>query len=203
MVVEQVAQRLVQEQSSTSKPIRVPSLLSLANRSAGRDRVRTTEKKATAPGKVSVPPACRNCGMVLDDTSRLYCDACLPGYQQAQATAFSDAGRVTLAELRAVGKDPSKGGQARRRRGEKISKHMDEQSIWEAKHGLQVDRDVYRLEILPHLGGVPLRTLATVTGLSEQYCSLIRRGLKISHARHWQALRVINSHKAGNDAENA
>jgi len=152
----------------------VPTLLSQANRSAGRDRVRTTAKKATTPGKLMVPPACRDCGVVLDDTSRIYCDDCLPTYQRAYATAFSEAGRAKMAELRAAGRDPSNGGSAKEKRGRKNSQHMKDQAVWEAEHGTDTDPEVFRQEILSHLGGVSLRAMAKATGLSEQYCSLIR-----------------------------
>lgn len=187
-VVEQVAQRLVQGQSTTSKPIRVPTLLSQQNRSAGRDRVRTTEKKANTPAKLPVPPGCRECGVVLEDRSRMYCDACLAHYKETQATAFSEAGRVKLAELRAGGKDPSKAGEAKEKRGRKNRQHMQDQAAWEAEHGMEADPEVFRREILPELQGVSLGVMAKATGLSEQYCALIRRGEYVPHGRHWTLL---------------
>ena len=33
--------------------------------------------------------------------------------------------------------------------------------------------------------------LATATGLSEVYCSLIRLGKRVPHPRHWAALRQV------------
>lgn len=198
-VVEQVAQSLVQGQGTTSKPIRVPTLLSQSNRSAGRDRVRTTVKKVIAPCKLSVPLACRECGSILDDDSRMYCDDCLPSYQQAHVTAFSAAGRAMLAELRAAGRDPSRGGEARKKRGQKNSQHMKDQAAWEAEHGIEADPEVFRREIRPQLQEVSLGVMAKATGLSEQYCSLIRSGLKVPHARHWSALR--NFHLASRDSD--
>jgi len=194
-VAEQVAQRLVQGQSGASRPIRVPTLLSQSNRSAGRDQVRTIEKKATTLRKLSVPPTCRDCGVILDDRSRMYCDACLPTYKETQAIAFSDAGRVKLVELRAAGRDPSKGGQAKAKRGGKNRQHMRDQAAWEAEHGMEADPEVFRREILPPLQGVSLGMMAKATGLSQQYCSLIRRGKYVPHQRHWAALaRLDDAH---------
>ena len=169
----------------------MPTLLSQANRSAGRDRLRTTAKKATTPGKLQVPPACRDCGVVLHDTSRIYCDDCLPTYQQAHAVSFSEAGRAKMAELRAASRDPSRGGQAKEKRGRKNSQHMQDQAAWEAEHGTDADPEVFRREILPHLQGVSLGVMAKATGLSEQYCSLIRRGNHVPHRRHWTPLAKL------------
>jgi hypothetical protein len=47
---------------------------------------------------------------------------------------------------------------------------------------------VFRREILPLIQEVPLRRLVEATGLSLRYCSLIRRGERIPHPRHWHVL---------------
>jgi hypothetical protein len=48
---------------------------------------------------------------------------------------------------------------------------------------------VFRSEILPGLRRKSISELVAVTGLSEHYCSLIKLGKKVPHARHWDALR--------------
>ena len=63
---------------------------------------------------------------------------------------------------------------------------------WEREHG-PADPQVYKREILPKLADVPLRWLVAVTGLSTTTCSLIRRGLRIPHPRHWEALRRMTA----------
>lgn len=107
--------------------------------------------------------------------------------------SFSAAGRAKLAELRAVGKDPSKGGEMAKRRAAKVVQRMKIQAAWEAEHGTVENPVVFQREILPHLREVTLRAMAKATGLSEQYCSLIRRGLYVPHLRHWSALRGLDS----------
>lgn len=119
----------------------------------------------------------------------MYCDDCLPKYREEQATSFSDAGRKRMAELRAVGRDPSRGGEAAKRRGAKHSQRMMEQKTWESEHGSLADPELFQCEILPRLQDVSLGAMSKATGLSEQYCSVIRRGLKVPHPRHWEALR--------------
>ncbi len=188
-VVEQVAQRLAENRGTLATPLKVPTLLSQANRSAGRDGVRTTVKRPSRDIPIAAPNACRECGTVLTGDNRKYCDECLPAYQLEQATSFGEAGRKKMAELRAAGRDPSQSREARKRRGEKNSQRMRDQKLWEADHGTDADPDVFSREILPRVQGLPLSVLADATGLSEQYCSSIRRGLEIPHHRHWQALR--------------
>ncbi len=36
-----------------------------------------------------------------------------------------------------------------------------------------------------------LRTIAKATGLSVDYCSKIRRGLRVLHPRHWQTIGSV------------
>ncbi len=66
---------------------------------------------------------------------------------------------------------------------------MQEQAVWEAEYGTDADPEVFRREILPHLQFVTFGVMAKATGLSEGYCSFIRRGIKIPHHRHWSRLR--------------
>lgn len=192
-VVEQVAQRLAEKQGTIAMPLKVPTLLSQANRSAVRDAVRTAEKRSAREPKLTAPNACGECEIVLKDTRRHYCDECLPKREAQQAATFSEAGRRKLAELRAAGRDPSHTREARKQRGAKNSQRMKEEKAWEAEHGSRADPEVFVHEILPKLQGVSLRVMATATGLSEQYCSQIRRGLKVPHHRHWSSLKCLIS----------
>jgi hypothetical protein len=57
--------------------------------------------------------------------------------------------------------------------------------------GDRPDPAVFRSEILPGLRRKPIGELVAATGLSEHYCSLIRLGKKVPHARHWDALRKV------------
>ncbi len=65
---------------------------------------------------------------------------------------------------------------------------MQDQAAWEAEHGTEANPEMFRREILSRLQDVTLSVMAKATGLSEQYCSLIRRGRYVPHARHWAAL---------------
>lgn len=62
---------------------------------------------------------------------------------------------------------------------------------WETQHGRSGDPRIFRTEILPSLARLPLRHLSAVTGLTTTTCSLVRRGLRLPHPRHWPALRAL------------
>ena len=61
---------------------------------------------------------------------------------------------------------------------------------WNRRYG-PGDPEEYRRVILPKLASIPLRHLQATTRLSKTTCSQIRRGLKVPHPRHWEALRRI------------
>lgn len=63
--------------------------------------------------------------------------------------------------------------------------------MWEEEHGAGADPAVFKQEILPRLQGVALSTMAKASGLSEQYCSLIRRVRYVPHQRHWNSLTEL------------
>jgi hypothetical protein len=168
----------------------IPTLLTQANRSAGRDRVRTSAPRETRPTKLEAPPACCECGTLLDDKTRHYCDDCLPDIRDEQMTSFSQSGRVKLQELRASGIDPSQTGAAAEKRRSVVKQRRQEELEWDAAHpDVQVDEAAFARDILPTLQGLSLTQIAAATGLSQHYCSLIRRGLYVPHPRHWEGFR--------------
>lgn len=189
-VVEQVAKRLSEGHGTRRKPLTTPTLLTQANRSAGRDGVRVKAKREVA-AQLTVPRACTSCGVVLGVGDRSFCDACLPEVNQTNAIDFRERGRATRAALRAEGQDPAHSEVANQRRGTQVARHLREIRQWDTAHGGEADPEVFRREILPGLQDVSLSTMAKATGLSEGYCSFIRRGLKIPHRRHWEQLRIL------------
>jgi hypothetical protein len=57
--------------------------------------------------------------------------------------------------------------------------------------GPKVDPDLFREQILPGLHDQPIQSLVEATGLSDHYCSLIRLGKRVPHARHWKPLEDL------------
>jgi hypothetical protein len=57
------------------------------------------------------------------------------------------------------------------------------------RYGKLTDLSAFQRDILPLIQGVPLSRLQRATGLSLRFVSLIRRGERTPHPRHWQAFR--------------
>jgi hypothetical protein len=184
-VVEQVAKRLAEGQGTSKQPLMIPTLLTEANRSAGRDGVRVKPKREERV-ELRVPSACKACGVVLERQDRDHCEDCMPEELRNSAVAFREKGRMKLEELRAAGEDPAHSETASKRRGDKVGLAQQAYRQWDAEHSGEADPEMFRREILPGLQGVLLGAMARATGLSEGYCSFIRRGIKIPHRRHWE-----------------
>lgn len=141
-----------------------------------------------------IPRRCRDCGVVLQSEQRTYCDECVPGiriegFDQARAKATA-----TLAQARAEGKDPAHGGEAATKRAQTLARRIREAKARETETSSRPDPDTFVREILPGLKTVSVRAMAGATGLTRGYCSMIRRGLYVPHARHWAALRRLSRH---------
>lgn len=143
-------------------------------------------------GHATCPQACLLCGVVLDRSGRDYCDDCLPERRAEQASGWAISGLATLAKERASGNDPAHGGEAGRKRGGRNAAHVAAVVDWDRQNGKPVDLDWFARDVLPRIQGVPLRLMAEATGLSEGYCSFVRRGLKVPHQRHWSLLARLH-----------
>jgi hypothetical protein len=144
-----------------SKPLTVPTLLMQANRSAGRDRVHTFTKRENRPVKLETPADCRECGVILEDRSRQYCQICIPIFRNEQAASFTGAGRVEMQELRTSGIDPSQTGEAAEKRRSVVKHRRHEELKWDAAHpDVQVDEAAFAREILPRLRDLSLSQLS-------------------------------------------
>jgi hypothetical protein len=51
-----------------------------------------------------------------------------------------------------------------------------------------LDEDSYRLEILPRLSGFTVKKIRQAIDVSHPYATLIKRGERIPHPRHWVTL---------------
>lgn len=120
-----------------------------------------------------------------------YPPARLPQIREEQGTAFAVAGPTTLAARRAAGTDPAHGGDAGKSRGHRNAKHHAAVVAWEHEEIEKPKPEQFTRTILPMLQGVPLSKMAKATGLTEGYCSFVRRGLKVPHRRHWQTLAKL------------
>ena len=177
---ERVAQRLAQ---AAGLRRRLPTPLTEANRSAGREGIRQGAPKVPKLPGLGYR-VCARCGVVLEGSGRNVCPACT---EPDRTERIVRAGLRVFETRKETGADPSHGGEAARRRGEKMGQGMDEIRAWEAQHP-RPDPEVFRREILPLLRTVPIRRIAHEAGISLRYASLIRRGEYVPHPRWWEAL---------------
>ena len=109
----------------------------------------------------------------------------LPESPEAHIASLSDTGRAKLKELRTTGIDPSQTGEAAEKRRTTMQQRRTEEAEWDATYpGTEVDESVFTDEILKTLETFSLKSMSSASGLSQQYCSLVRRGLKVPHPWH-------------------
>jgi CRISPR-associated endonuclease Cas1 len=177
-VAETVAYRL----ATVAQAKEPPSPLTQTNRRRGRAAL---GRQPREPGVVRPPwlRTCQTCGTPIASARRVYCDNCLPDARALQRVDFARSGPAALNRLRAAGVDPAHGATASERRAETMRRHHG--------HATQsqepADPDLFAREILPAIQDIPLRRLADATGLSLRYVSLIRKGERVPHPRHWRA----------------
>jgi CRISPR-associated protein Cas1 len=188
-----VAERLAKwfAQGTRSRSLRVPDLLTNTARSAAKDRVRSGPRRVP---DVLLPPlrrACRACGVVLGTPSaRGYCADCLLERRAEHAEDFVPAGPAALARMREEGRDPLQRPETKEKLRQARLRRLVEKRASREAGAERVDPEVFKQEILPTLQAISVRRMAAVTGLSRPYCSEIRRGLKVPHPGHWEALKT-------------
>ena len=121
---------------------------------------------------------------MLEDPSRKYCDTCFPDRRDAIVAKFAIAGPAALTERRAEGTDPAHSAEARRKQGMRAAENVLAVAEWNKLNQGQLMHLDFSRDILPGLRLLPLSSTMRATGLSLRYSSLIRRGLKVPHARH-------------------
>jgi CRISPR-associated endonuclease Cas1 len=185
-VAEAVARKLARGNGSRIR--HVSTRLTGSNRSARYQKTRRRTAKATSAPQPRPMSACKRCGNPVPRRSRTYCDDCLPHYQREQyAKAFHGSGLMSIEQAKEKGTDPTHGSVAAARRAETNVTRKREAREWDERHGKLVDLSAFQRDILPLIQNVPLSRLQRATGLSLRYVSLIRRGERTPHPRHWQA----------------
>lgn len=154
---------------------------------SNRRRAQGTEWTATATPRRVVGNRCPTCGRGID-RRRTVCDDCVG--TTSDTRAWLSHGREQLARLREGGSDPAHGGDAALRRASSMLEQNRISAEWDLIHE-RPDPQTFERDIRPHLETVPLKLMSQATGLSIDYCSKIRRGLRVPHPRHWLALEQV------------
>lgn len=178
-VIETAARMLAD--TAGIRPARIATLLTGANRSAGRRKVAASSRSRTT---LYVPSSCPTCGGP-KPPSREMCEPCFSDWKAESVKRLIQASQAKLAYLRENDADPAHGGAAASKRGTAVSKGKRASRLWDEANDRPPVTDFDRIRAA--LDTVSVRDLARFTGLSPGYCSLIKRGLKTPHPRHWSA----------------
>jgi hypothetical protein len=171
-IAERVAAELLRstkrraKREGVAKPL--PTPLTQANRSAGRAPYRRERANKVSKVTKGAPQLCPECGKAVENRKRRFCSAaCRRAYTRDVITPrFESSGLAKLAALRA----------AQRAKWEKLG--LD----------LEAEKERFRRDILPGLEDFSVLEIVKATGFSRQYASLVRRGLYVPHAAHYEAL---------------
>jgi len=201
-VAEAVAHELARSNGSRIKQLSTP--LTGTKRLARYGMPRRRSAPAAAARKARPVPTCKRCGGPVPRRSRTYCDDCLPLYQREQyEKAFNGSGLSAVERAKAAGTDPTHGNVAATRRARTNVTRKRQAREWDERHGKLIDLSTFEREILPLIQGVPLSRLQKATGLSLRYVSLIRRGERRPHPRHWQALLAVTTMRSKAETKDA
>ena|ERR1035441_4567429 len=82
--------------------------------------------------------------------------------------------------------------QAQALRSEAQRRHAAAQKAWDpAAHPAWLNEKAYREKIQPLLKGVSTSAIATALGVTWAYASVVRKGEKLPHPRHWLPLAEL------------
>ncbi len=115
----------------------------------------------------------------------IYCGKCVPAINRESMLEKSKLGRIAthrpIAEARRAATHAKQVEALRRWNPSELPKWLDE--------------DFYRMEILPRLSGFTIKKIRTAIDVSHPYATLIKRGSKIPHPRHWLPLAELTGHR--------
>ena len=113
-----------------------------------------------------------------------------PGHDRCKAcaTALTTRGLIEGAK---VGRIAAHTSNARRSRIATKRGHDAARRQWEQSGQTPIGEEFYRTQIQPKLVGMTVRSIQTTLQVSVVYASHIRRGMRVPHPRHWQALAQL------------
>ncbi len=131
------------------------------------------------PIKTSLKPIriCRSCGAVLH-RGHTHCTACAVPVSKERFVEVARQGRIA-----------SHSHEAEASRAETQRRHTAAIHAWRLSELPEwLNEEAYRTKVQPVLAGITVPAIATALGVSGPYATDIRRGQRIPHPRHWQAL---------------
>jgi len=149
----------------------------------------TQRRNREAKGSEPLPPVsnsmqpkslCRSCGTEIKSGGKV-CTTCNLASAAEQMKNLAPSGWAA-----------NQTAQAQALRSEAQQRHSAAQKAWDpASHPSWLNQEAYRQKIQPLLKGISTSALATALGVSWAYASLVRKGQKLPHPRHWGTLAQL------------
>ncbi len=170
---EEAAKIFWQGRATRSKFTFLPTRL----RQARRSQAKAGNLVASVSAIPSPQLRCQRCGGPVTAGS-IYCGKCVPGINRESMLEKAKLGRIAthspIAEARRAATHAKQVEAVRRWNPSELPKWLDE--------------DCYRVEILPRLSEFTAKKIRMAIDVSHPYATLITRGSKIPHPRHWRKL---------------
>lgn len=150
---------------------------------ARRSEVRAGNMVSTNPSIPKPANRCQRCGGPVT-TGSVYCIKCVPAVN-----------RESMLEKAKLGRIATHSPVAETRRAATHAKQVEALRKWNpADLPSWLDEDYYRREVLPRLCAFTVKTIRTTIDVSHPYATLVKRGDRIPHPRHWVALSRLTGH---------
>jgi CRISPR-associated endonuclease Cas1 len=191
-VAESIARELLKPTGQTGPrtPASLPTPLTQANRSAGRDGIRKKASRPVPTQTLEVPNACKWCGVILENRERTWCDDCYAEHRVVKDLENIAIALATKQIMAAEGKDPAHGGEAAKKRGGANREHLRLNKEWETlNERLLITEEEFLAQISPQLTILTTKQICELMGVSRAYATKVRSGERVPHPRHWLVLR--------------
>jgi CRISPR-associated protein Cas1 len=170
---EEAAKIFWQGRLKRSKLNFLPTRLTQARRS----QAKAGNLLASTPRIPQVKVRCPLCGSVVT-TGSVYCANCVPDVNRENLLRQAKLGQIAthsaIAEARRSATQVKQAAALRKWNPSELPKSLDE--------------DYYRREILPRLSTFTIKAIRLAIDVSHPYATLIKRGDRIPHPRHWLPL---------------
>jgi CRISPR-associated endonuclease Cas1 len=156
------------------------SLLPTRLTQARRSEAKAGNLVASTPRIPQAKARCLLCGSTVTSGS-VYCAKCVPDVNRENLLRQAKLGQIaTHSAIAEVRRSATQAKQAKALR----KWNPSELPEW-------LDEDFYRRDILPKLSTLTVKSLRLAIDVSHPYATLIKRGDRIPHPRHWLALSRI------------
>lgn len=144
---------------------------------ARRSLAKAGKPVASVPAVPKTQPRCPVCGAAIT-TGSTYCGNCAP-----------HVNRENLLQQAKLGRIATHSQEAEARRSATQARQAEALRNWNPSElPSWLDEEFYRREILPRLSEFTVKKIRVAIDVSHPYATLIKRGDRIPHPRHWMRL---------------